>query len=240
MANSSDTWIDLSGLPTLYNPSQFMAYHPISLEVDWVASPLATLLVCEASLNLTTGFVSILPSTNISKPDLQVSDIGQVPPVGNIVPDAANVLLSMSLYSASNDADEMLSEQAIDYINFNSILSQMFMPEPPSGSWQNSSAVPPESLDLINSRVDDYKLSALKAFTTGYKPESAIVRVQGTFSKTVEADYVDDTAVLATSLPYAVVHVVLATVEAVLLVILVVLNQKQNRLPFELAHMKEE
>ncbi len=198
------------------------------------------MLVCEASLNLTTGSVWIVPSLNISQPDLNLYSIGEVPSVANIVPEAANILFSTSLYTASNEADQMVSEQAIDYVNFNSILSKMFMPEPPSGNWQNSSGVQPQPLDVISSHVDDYKLSALKAYTTGYRPESAIVRVEGVFSKPVPALYVDNSLALATSPHYAVLHVVLATIEAILLLVLVVLNLKQYRLPFDLAHVKEE
>lgn len=167
-------------------------------------------------------------------------NVGETPSIGNIVPEAANILLSTSLYTASNEADQMVTDETFDYINFNSILSKMFMPEPPSGSWQNSSGVKPQPLDVINSRVDDYQLTSLKAFTTGYRPESAIVRVQGVFSKPVEALYVDNSLALATSLEYAVLHVTLATIEAVLLLVLVVLNKDQQRLPFDLVHVKEE
>ncbi len=172
---------------------------------------------------------------------MELLHIGEVQKVGNIMPSAAKVLASMALYTASNGDDEILSDQAIDYINFNSILSKMFMPDPPSGDWRSSSKVQPQSLDLINSRIDDYKLSAFKAFTTGYRPESALVRVDGVFSKTVPARYVDNGLALASSLQYALLHLVLTTIEATLLLVLVVLNLKQNRLPFDLAHvMKEE
>ncbi|KAF9450053.1 hypothetical protein P691DRAFT_726742 [Macrolepiota fuliginosa MF-IS2] len=238
--NINDSWIDLSGLPTLYNPSQFIAYHPISPVVDWVTSPLATLLVCQPGLNLTTGYAWIVPSLNVSAPDVTVYDVGTIPPLGNIIPEAAHLLFSTALYTASNEADQVISEQAINWINFNSIASKLFMPEPPSGDWRNSSGVQPRSLDTINPLVDDYKISALKAFTTGYRPESAIVRVQGVFSKPVEALYVDNGLALATSPHYAVLHVVLATTEGILLLVLVMLNLKQNRLPFDLAHLKEE
>lgn len=238
--NASNTWIDLTGLPTLYNPSQFLAYHPISPVVDWVTSPLATLLICEPRLNMTTGSAWIVPNLNISEPDVTVYDIGEAAPIGNIAPEAAHLLFSTALYTASNEADQVISEQAIDWINFNSIVSKLFMPDPPAGDWRNLSGVQPRSLDTINSLVDDYKLSALKAFTTGYRPESAIIRVQGVFSKPVPALYVDNGLALATSPHYAVLHVALATIEAILLLVLVVLNLKQNRLPFDLAHMKEE
>ncbi|KAF9443443.1 hypothetical protein P691DRAFT_842742 [Macrolepiota fuliginosa MF-IS2] len=240
--NIDNSWIDLSGLPTLYNPSQFIAYHPTSLVVDWVNSPLATLLVCQPGINLTTGLVKIAINSNILAPDVTVYDVSKAAPLGNIDPKAANLLFSIALSTASNVADQN-GDQAIDWINFSSIASKLFMPEPPSGNWQNSSGVRPLPLDTINSLMDDFQLPALKAFTTGNHSASAFVSAQAQVvpSQLVEAQYVPvDGLFLATGAPYAFLYVALVIIEVVLLLVLVRLNLKQGRSPFDLAHLKGE
>jgi hypothetical protein len=97
----------------------------------------------------------------------------------------------------------------------------------------------PFDIEKLNQHLDDYTLSALKAFTSGYDADSTIVPVAGTFSKDVDAVSTITTAALTTSIRFAILHTVLFVVVAIGLAVLMHLNKKEDRDPFTFMVLKE-
>lgn len=100
--NSSRAWIDLSHLPSYYNPEGFVTYDGTSLMFDWIRAPLASLLVCDPQLFFTTRNVILQPVANITAIDVQLAaePVYCTPSPGNIDPEAARTLFTSILTMA--------------------------------------------------------------------------------------------------------------------------------------------
>lgn len=215
--------------------------HPSSSKIDWVQSPLATLLVCDPHLKFISGRVFINPTVNASEPDVTIQTLEGILPTWNIQPDAASFLFSTVLHFAIGRPDTFIPSQVVDYINFNSVGAEMFLVRPEGAqSWRNVSAVHTKDLATIDKLMNDYTSSGLKAFTGGYKPETVSVDPLSAFTVDVKAKTTSKKFALATSYVYAILHSTLFGLLTVMLGGVVALNKMQNRTPFDLAHVMKQ
>ncbi|KAF9443830.1 hypothetical protein P691DRAFT_840564 [Macrolepiota fuliginosa MF-IS2] len=236
----SEAWVDLNGLPSTFNPDGFATHHHSSSAVDWVRAPLATILICDPRLRFVTGSVLLNPSTNLTATDITVRSIGGIASPGNIDPTTAKTLFTAALTTAIGSVDLVAALRAIDFSNFNSVAAYMLLALPASRDWDNLSAIRPLDIKTINRNVDSFTLSALKSFTSGYRPGADIRASESVSAAVVKAQYTSGRLSLATSVQFAVLHSVLFCILAVTLAVLTHLNRTQGRSPFDLAYVKRE
>jgi hypothetical protein len=101
-------------------------------------------------------------------------------------------------------------------------------------------SVRPLDLEQINHHVDNYTLSALKAFTSGYKGDADIQQAADVAAATVNARYITTRLALATSIRFTILHSVLFFIIAIGLAGLAYLNRIQDCVPFNLASLEKE
>ncbi|KAF5359475.1 hypothetical protein D9756_003551 [Leucocoprinus leucothites] len=200
--NSTEAWIDLSNLPTVYNPDYYISFKTESR----VRSPIATLLICDPRLQFATGTVILNPTPNITDPDIRVVLDNPPPPVGNVDQSAAQTLFTSVLSTVVNEPDPITPDVTFDFINFNYATGKMMLDLPPLAGWTTLSGVHPFNLTFMDSQLDRFTLSALKAFTNGYKGDGAIRQSTGNFTTDVSARSTSDNASLATSVQFAILH----------------------------------
>ncbi|KAJ3569243.1 hypothetical protein NP233_g5183 [Leucocoprinus birnbaumii] len=236
--NTQNAWIDLTNQPTLYNPSGFRTSGATNLAIY---SPLASLLLCDPLLHFTAGNVVVSPTPNLTDPDMTIG-INSAEKVGNIDQSAAQSLFTSILSFAINLPDTVLdSDSLIPYINFNAVAGHMLLDLPPAPvNWSASGGIRPSSPDAIGHQMDIYMLSALKAFTSGYRGDANIEQVTGTFDMPVDAQSTVTGAALTTSLQFAILHSVLLVILLFGLAWLAHLNMTQNRPPFTLHFILKE
>ncbi|KAJ3555648.1 hypothetical protein NP233_g12157 [Leucocoprinus birnbaumii] len=242
--NSTDqnrAWIDLSGLPSVFNPWGFVRtrslYPPL-------LSPLATLLICDPHLYLTTGTVRLKPTPGLQVNDVTVLSWNDSNRVGNIDDLAAQNLFTNTLTSAINQPDSVPWLRTLNFLNLNGVVSQMLLnvSDVRPLNWTGLGSVPPFELGTINQNLNNFTLSAAKAFTGGDKGEDVTVAQQTTnvSARVVEARSTNATLALATSIQFAILHTVLFVLIAVILAGLANLNRTQGRIPFDLKSIKME
>lgn len=204
-------------------------------------APLATLLVCDPRLRFTSGNVLLNPASNLTAPDMEIRSTGDVVSPGNIDPQAARTLFTFALTSAARLPDSTTSLPAVDYLNINTVTARMFLVPPQNPDWNNVSAVRPLDMQSINRQVDDFTLSALKAFTSGYKSETALslYYVTGAYATYVTAQYTSSGLALATSIQFVILLSALFCALAFMLALLAYLNVTQQRSPFNLDYVKK-
>lgn len=245
--NPNLTYIDLSGLPRHHDQRQYAVLESRTAE-RWFSAPLATILLCSPRLELTTGQVILQPTANLTTTDITVTKTGLPDSPANIHPDSAAIIFGEALMLTVGLPDDDsglfdIRNSTINFntINFNTITAEMFLASPTSGEWQNASAIRPLPLDEINKRMNEYMLSGLKAFTSGFHPTSRRVDVPATaFSRNVSVSRSADGLSFATNEEYTILHLTLTTIAAVLLSILAWLNTSLGHVPFDLAHVKTE
>ncbi|KAF9440394.1 hypothetical protein P691DRAFT_821781, partial [Macrolepiota fuliginosa MF-IS2] len=235
-----EVWIDLSGLPSAVNPDGFATSNQDNPKADWVRSPLIALLICDPRLRFTSGRVLLNPTNNLTAPDITVKSTGDVESPGNINPAAARTLFTVVLsqavglqYMASSLADT-------GHANFNPAAALMFLALPPGAiNWNNVGPIAPLDVEAISGHVDDFTLSALKPFTSGYRTNAGDQPPDGVNATVqVQAQTTSSRLALATSVQFAILHSVLFVVLAIILALLAYLNRTQGRAPFDLAHTK--
>lgn len=243
--NSTDStrgWIDLSHLPSYRNPIGFVTYETTSLTVDWVRAPLASLLICDPRLGFTNGSVVLNPVANLTDFDVRpkIESISRTPSPGNIHPEAARTLFTSILSVAVGLPELTIALQEMDYVNFNYIAAGMLLQVPPARNWTNASAVRPLDVEILNKRLDNFTLSALKVFTSAVKPSSDIIFSEGGVYETqVDGFSTKQALALATSVKFAILHTVLFVLLGVVLATLTFLNATHSGLPFTLEHIKQ-
>lgn len=240
------SYIDLTGLPYRRDQGRYAVQGLLSPR-RWFVAPLASILLCDPRMQFTAGKVTIEPVANITEPDVTVKAVGEMGSVGvNILPDSAKVIFAEALLVATSFPSGGLMSSATENstINFNTVATNMFLTPPASDRWQNSSAIRPLSLDDINKSMDEYMLSGLKAFTSGFHPADSLKvgNVPATvFSRNVSASRAGDGLSFVADTKYAVLHLFLTVVTAVLLTILAGLNvHYRGRKPFDLENITND
>ncbi|KAF9450063.1 hypothetical protein P691DRAFT_702010 [Macrolepiota fuliginosa MF-IS2] len=234
-------WVDLSGLPSAFSPDGFATYDRENPKVDWVRAPLATLLVCDPRLRFISGSVLLNPTNNLTAPDVTVQSTGGVESPGNINPTAARTLFTVILNQAVGLQYMSSSLANAGQANFNPAAARMFLALPAGTiNWDDAGAISPVDVKTINGYVDDFTLSALKVFTSGYRSDTSDEPSDGVDAAVVQAQYTSSRLALATSVQFAILHSVLFVVLAVMLGLLAYLNRTQGRVPFDLVHAKQE
>ncbi|KAF5359613.1 hypothetical protein D9756_003507 [Leucocoprinus leucothites] len=238
--SQTEAWIDLSGLPSMFSSGGFTRTRD---HFPPLHAPLATLLICDPRLGLTSGTVRLRPT-----PGLQVHDVTVLTPniagrVGNIDDSATRTLFANVLTSAINQPDSIPWLRTLDFIYINAVSARMLLSIPPTRplNWSAIGAITPLDLVTINHQLNDFTLSALKAFTSGDKgDDNAIQQVTDVYATVVDAKSTSATLALATSIQFAILHSVLFTTILVALAGLAYLNRTQGRVPFDLKSIKIE
>ncbi|EKM79627.1 hypothetical protein AGABI1DRAFT_128770 [Agaricus bisporus var. burnettii JB137-S8] len=212
-STSNNSWIDLSSLPTIYNPDGFTSRFTA---LRSLRAPLATLLVCNPNLNLLSRRVLLRPTANHTEPDITIHSDANVPSPGNINLEAARTLFSIILNTT------IMSEDPINLtrgsMNTNWISTLMLL-----GVTDDEMRVsyPPLDQQTINDNVDKYTLSALKAFSGGYRgPIPGLRSKRGVFARSVNGEFTSRRLALWTSFPFAVLHTVLFGALGIVLAVL--------------------
>lgn len=235
----NSTWIDLSGLPTVFNGDGFAGFSPSRKPARYLRAPLATLLVCNPNLAFMSRNVVLQPTTNLTDPDITVLSDTDIASPHNIHQQAARTLFTAILHSMIRSPDPGSLKPANGSFTFNWISATMFL-NLSSGSGQtNSSSLRPLDQQSVNPRMDKYTLSALKAFTSGYQgPESEFRSAQGVFARMVKGQFTSRKLALSTSFQFAILHSVLFGVLALTLAALAHLNKTQQRRSFDLKYLR--
>lgn len=244
-SNSNIAWLDLSGLPTMYNRDMFASSIPAS-PVN-VLAPLAAVLICDPHLQFTSGKVVLDVQTNITIPDVTVQSTNLARSPGNIDSSAARTLFTYALFSAISAADpgfistgESFGEDPTDYINFNSVALKMLLQPPPSlHNWSSMGSLRPLDLATINKQIDSYTLSALKVFTSGLTGDGDTLEAEF-FTTVVNAQYTVVRLALVSTNVFAALHSALFCTILLLLAGLAYLNGTGGRDPFNLENIRKK
>ncbi|XP_006462916.1 hypothetical protein AGABI2DRAFT_193977 [Agaricus bisporus var. bisporus H97] len=212
-STSNNTWIDLSNLPTIYNPDGFTSRFTT---LRSLRAPLATLLVCRPDLEYLSRRVLLRPTANHSEPDITILSHVDVPSPGNINPQAARALFTTVLNTTIMSDDPINLTRGS--MNTNWISTTMLLDKIDD---ETRVSYPPLDRKAINENVDKYTLSALKAFTSGYRgPLPGLRSKGGVFARSVNGEFTSRRLALWTSFPFAVLHTVLFGVVGIVLAVL--------------------
>jgi hypothetical protein len=199
-STSVNTSIDLSNLPTIFDPEGFTGFFTSDRSLR---APLATVLVCTPKLELMSRSVLLFPTANRTEPDISILSNFDVPSPVNIHPQAARNLFSVILNATvmSNDPFNITDRGSV---NYNWVSATMLLSDTDN---DNITSVPPLDLATINKNVDKYSLSAFKAFISGYQGRVPKLRSQqNVFTQSVRGEFTSSRLALWTSLPFVIIH----------------------------------
>jgi hypothetical protein len=199
-ATSVNTSIDLSDLPTIYNPNGFTGRFTSTRSLR---APLATVLVCTPKLEFMSRSVLLFPTANRTDPDITILSNFDVPSPVNIHPQAAQNLFSVILNATIMSTDPFNITQR-GSVNYNWVSATMLLSRIEE---EDSASFAPFNLTTINQNVDKYTLSAFKAFISGYQGRVPKLRSeQDVFVQSVRGKFTSSRLALWTSLPFVVIH----------------------------------
>ncbi|KAF5362227.1 hypothetical protein D9756_002507 [Leucocoprinus leucothites] len=238
-ATGESVFLFFGGNSTATSPPQWLELGNISASdrtmvptINSTNAParIASLLVCNPQFQFTSGEVLFIPTSNPSALEVMVQSHDlEAPPVGNINPDTIRSLFTWMVPHIGDNEDPF---------NVHSLSANLFVPEALDGK---PGPVFPD-LHVIEERLDNFTLSALKVFTYGYSqdPLSPVTGTSLTTSNTtpVNARVVSNQLALSASLPFATSHSVLFMITAIGLAILSALNHAHNRAPFDLVNVE--
>ncbi|KAF5354826.1 hypothetical protein D9756_005726 [Leucocoprinus leucothites] len=149
------SFLNLDNLPTLYHPSGINLNDSDGDPSQWT-SPLSTILYCDPQLQVSGGRAQLSPDKSLT---LAASGLSRI---GNIPDEAVTTLFASALLLTLDTADETdkpwVGAQSID----------MFLPVTSDDDFSKyPSGVPLHNITTINSKFNDYTLSASKAFADG-------------------------------------------------------------------------
>jgi hypothetical protein len=203
-STSVNASINLSDLPTIFNPHFFTnEFTPNPLR-----APLATLLLCSPNLKFLSRKVCLRPTANITEPDATIFSNLDVPSPMNIDQQATRNLFSIILNATTMSHDSFLIPDK-GSVNYNLVSSTMLL----NGTKNEENGLfTPSDLATINQNVDNYTLSAFKAFIGGYRGQVPNLRSQQkVFAKSVSGTFTSERLTLRTSLIFAVLHTALSS-----------------------------
>jgi hypothetical protein len=210
-STSVNSSIDLSNLPTIFNPNFFTGpFAPVSS----LRAPLATLLICSPKLEFLSRKVLLRPTANRTDPDATIESNLDVPSPLNLHQQATRNLFSILLNATVMSTDSFLTPDK-NSVNYNSVSSAMLLNGTDD---ENRASISPFDLATINQNVDEYTLSALKAFIKGYRGRAPGIRSQqDVFIQNVSGIFTSRNLTLRTSLPFAIVHTTLFGILGIML-----------------------
>ena len=154
----ADCPFDLGNIPASYNSTYHWILRDNNSPAETKSGPLASLLLCDPRMNLSSTLVTFSPVTN----SLSVSSEALGSSVGNISPASAALVLAQSLLDIT-DIDGTYSEPALSFVSAKLFLKQLPVNFDTTFEFTNVSS----SLE-ISSRIGAYVSSAAKAWSDGY------------------------------------------------------------------------
>ncbi|KAJ3565675.1 hypothetical protein NP233_g7481 [Leucocoprinus birnbaumii] len=235
--------IDLSGLPAVYNSSWFdftASRFRLSDGQNFLTfrAPLATALLCNAQASLTSGTV------NLTSNSLAVQSSGDVPRVGNLnesdIPRYFSVALA-GLNSPDSNAylsipDPLVGGSDPLLVDVTPLATFLLLSQVGSGSWMNASN-PPLPLDQINRNMNALVLSASKAQRVDGTSFSSSDIPPGSGQMNLDVTGPVPTQVLTSSFVWFSLTGLAAPVMLLLCLLITLRIRKDDRPPFDLAHL---
>ncbi|KAF5354940.1 hypothetical protein D9756_005729 [Leucocoprinus leucothites] len=149
------SFLNLDNLPTLYHPSGINLNDSDGDPSQWT-SPLSTVLYCDPQLQVSGGRAQLSPDKSLTLAASGLSRIGNIPDEAVTTLFASAVLLVLD--TDDDTVNQWVGVQTIDM--FLPVTSDDDFPKFPNG-------VPLHNITTINSKFNDYVLSASKAFVDG-------------------------------------------------------------------------
>jgi hypothetical protein len=151
--------LDIGNVPATYNSTHHWSILDPRQAPEYEAKykgPLATVLLCDPRMNLSSALVTLSPSNSLSIAGVRPS------PVGNISPGSAAFVLSQSLLKVT-DVDPRLNDLALNLLS-----ARLFLQQPFNSQDNYFGTAYVRSASNISSTIGAYVSSAAKAWSDGY------------------------------------------------------------------------